>query len=356
VTAYRFLVADLLTGIVREEIPFSSVKFGDVLNAPGSFSAATPISLARNGYDPITRNVLDPGRTAIHVERDGVIVWSGILWTVRANVTDQTIEYGAEGLWSYFRRRTIRTDTTFTGIDQAAIAQQLVTTAQSVPGGDLGIVVGSETTGRLRDRDYVGTERKPIGEAIEQLAAVIDGFDFSISSAWNAGMIESTFEIHYPRRGTRTAIVVDLNGPIGGFEYTIDATVQANEITAIGADNGTGPISTVVSDPDTFTGYPLLEDVLSLTDVSDLDTLDDHARNRLAAIRLPVATIPNVEFRPSGDLTIGAITTGDELRVIANAGYVNVDAWYRVVSWEIEVDENGTETMRLTFADAGAFA
>jgi hypothetical protein len=356
VAEYRFLAADLLTGTIREEIPFDGVKFGDVLNAPGGFSASTPLSLARNGYDPIARNVLDPGRTAIHVERDGVILWSGILWTVRANIADQTVEYGAEGLWSYFRRRIIRSDVTFAGTDQAAIAQQLLTNAQAITGGNLGIVVGTETTGRTRDRTYLAVDRKPVAEAVEQLAAVLDGFDFSVTSAWNAGTIESTFRVHYPKRGTRTAIVADLDGPVGGFDYTIDATVQANELTAVGADTGSGPITATVADPGTLSAYPLLESTVSLTDVSEAATLDAHARARLAALRLPVATIPSVTFRPSGDLTVGAITAGDELRVIASAGYVNVDAWYRVVAWEVEVDTNGTETIRLTFADSEAFA
>lgn len=353
---YRFLACDLLTGTVREEIPFQSVHFGEVLNAPGSFSASTPISIVdSNGYNPINNDVLAPGRTMIAVERDNIIVWTGILWTVRANLADQTVDYGGEGLWSYFRRRLINTTQTFANTDQADIARSLLTYAQSVPGGTINLQLGADTTGRLRDRTYYGYEHKPIGEAIEQLAAVIDGFDFSVTSDWNGNTIASTFNIHYPKRGTRTDYVLDIDNQITSLELSIDATKQATQVTALGAGDGDAQLVATITDTALFDAYPLTEDLISLIDISILDTLEGHARTRLAAERLPISTISNLTFRPAGDLTVGSFVAGDEIRVVSNAGYINLDAYYRCIEWNVDIYDTGTESLNLVFADPAAF-
>jgi hypothetical protein len=106
---YRYLVGDLLTGILREEMPFTGVKYNQVLNGPGAFAATIGLR-----HRKATRANLDPGRTTIYVERDGVLLWGGILWAARPSTDVAKIDLTGEGFWSYFRRRLIRTKTSST--------------------------------------------------------------------------------------------------------------------------------------------------------------------------------------------------------------------------------------------------
>lgn len=352
--AYRYLVGDLLSGTIREEIPFSTVKYSHVLNAPGGFSATIGLR-----HRKATKANLAPARTAIHVERDGVIVWSGIMWTVpRANSSAGTLEIGGEGWWSYFRRRRIRTTKEYRDppVDQLAIARDLVDYAQAQPGGNLGIVVGSETSPRTREETYWHYQRKPVGEAVEQLAARQDGFDFAVDVAYDGtGAIVKTFRLHYPRRGRITDVVWELGANLEDLTQAEDATAAANLIDALGNGDGDNMLIATAADTSQLAAYPLLEDTVSYTDVSVPATLQAHAALELQQRAGPVKTLPTLLARPAApDTTLGSFIVGDSLTVKASDGWIEIDERMRIQSYEVSVNENGKETVAVTFAQEDA--
>lgn len=349
--AYRHLVADLLTGTLREEIPFSTVKYSHVLNRPGGFTATLPLR-----HPKATRTNLDPGRTAVYVERNGVIVWGGILWTARASVDSATVEVGGEGFWSYFRRRLLRTTKTYTAQDQLFIARDLVTYAQAQAGGDIGVVVGAETSGVARDRTYYHYERKNIGEAVEQLAAVQGGFDFNINVGWVGGTITKTLQMHYPRRGRPTAIVFELGSNIEGLDQEIDATRQANVLDGLGSGEGDAMLITTVSDLSRTPPYPLLEDVLTNKDVKAASTLQLMSLAQLVSRSSPVERLPTLLAHAGPDTELGSFITGDTVTVRGQAGYLVVDEQMRITNYEVTVDENGREAVGLGLQSEGDFS
>lgn len=345
---YRFLVADLLTNTIREELPLSDVSFRKVLNRPGAFAASIPLR-----HPKATRANLDPGKTSIYVERDGVILWGGILWTVKSSGTEKIV-IGGEGFWSYFRKRLIRVTKTYAAQDQLFIARDLMNYAQGITNGNIGVTVGSETSGVNRDRTYYHYERKPIGESIEQLSAVDGGFDFAIDCAWSGSSITKTFVLSYPRRGRTTQITLDLATNVEGLEWEIDATKQANSVDALGAGNGDSMLISTASDPGT--GYPLYEDAVSYKDVTVQATLNKWASSWLAQERTPVETLPTIMARDTAEAAIGSFIEGDVLNVVASDGFVSINGQYRVVGYKIAVDQNGRESCALDLAQAGAFA
>lgn len=348
---YRHLIADLLTGTIREEIPFSEVKYSHVLNRPGGFAATLPLR-----HPKATRANLDPGRTAVYVERDGVIVWGGILWTAKASVDDATVEVGGEGFWSYFRRRLIRTTKVYTAQDQCLIARDLVTYAQSQPGGDIGVTVGSETSGVTRDRTYYHYERKNIGEAVEQLAAVQGGFDFNIDVAWAGGAITKTLQVQYPRRGRATAIVFELGSNIEGLDQEIDATRQANVIDGLGYGTGEDILISTVSDLSQTPPYPILEDVHTNKDVRVATTLQLAALSELVSRSTPVERLPTLLAHSGPDTELGSFITGDTVTVRGRDGYLSVDEQMRITNYEVSVDEEGREAVGLGLQSEGDFS
>jgi hypothetical protein len=350
---YRYLVGDLAPASgngLREEIPFDTVKFSHILNRPGGFSATLPLR-----HTKATRDNLGPGRTAIHVERDGVIVWSGILWTAKASIDNATLELGGEGWWSYFRRRLVTTTQTFLAADAFLIARTLINNAQAVAGGSMGIAVGAETCGVLRDRTYFHYERKPVAEAVEQLAGVQNGFDFAIDVAYVGTTITKTLTLGYPRRGRITPIIFELGTNIEGLTQEVDATRQANKVDALGTGEGDTMLIATAADPSALTLYPLLEDVVTFKDVSVINTLTAHAASALTNRAQPVTRLPTllaVQVNP--DAGLGNYITGDSVQVKAQVGWLGLDERMRIQGYTVTVDTEGRERVAVEFAQEEA--
>lgn len=328
---WRFLAADLLTGTVREEIPLWAVRFQHDLNGPGSLRATIPVR-----HPKATRATLDPSRTILVAERDGTVLWAGILWAVRKPPGDDLSLY-ADGLWSYFWRRTIRHTQTFTGEDQFTIARSLVDYAQSQPMGDIGIDTGSGLSGRTRDRTYEAWQRKPVAEAVEQLAAVRRGFDFHIHTAWDGDALTHMLQLSYPHRGSEIPRPLDLGVNIDGYGWESDGTRQANLVDAIGA--GDEDFQIIETAADTNLGYPLLEAVVYHKDITVSATLEGHAASVLSARR----AVPEI-----GEITVrgvapGSITTGDRLLLRIDDGWVQHTGLHRVHTVGVELGDDGEE-------------
>lgn len=207
---YRFLAYSLVANSFLDELPVtSSAPLGSALNAAGGLT----IQVARSAHNPQgvdpTKAVRDldaataPARTAVFVDRDGGLTWGGIIWTRRRTASGATWELGCSSFESYFDRRVIKDDLTYTGIDQLTIAAALVTYAQAQPGGNIGITVPSVTSGVTRTMSYNAEQRTVIGQALRDLAGLDQGFDFAIRVDWVAGVPTKTLELSYPGRGRR---------------------------------------------------------------------------------------------------------------------------------------------------------
>lgn len=302
-----------------------------------------------------TRSLIDPARRVIYVERDEQITGGYILWQAVGSTSDGKLKLGGEGLWSYFWRRLIRARKVYTAVDQLTIVRDLVDYAQAEAGGDIGIVVGSETCGVTRDRIYPAEERKAIGEAVEQLAGVQGGFDFAIESAWSGDRVENRLSLSYPQRGRRTNLLFELGRNVVALSQTVDGGRAANRVDALGDGEGDAvPIATA-ADANLLGSYPLLEHAGSWSGVKTVSTLSIHARADLAALRLPPDSI-TVSIRSTDDIPLGAWIEGDEVQVRAADGWIDVDGWQRIVAYEVKVGAEGDEQIGLTFASTEATA
>lgn len=340
---YTYITADILTGTVIEEVPLRSVKWAKELNGPGSFEGTIDAD-----HPKAVRNVVSPGARFIYVLRNGVPVWGGIIWVVRNK--GGVLEIQAQGIWSYFRRRLIKASVTFTNSDQFTIAQSLLNTAAASPGGDIGVVVPVTTSGVLRTRTYIGTERKPVGEAVEQLAAVENGFDFEITTSLSGATFTNDVVFHYPRQGRRLSAVWDVSVHVTLDEWEVDASAAANSISGLGSGDGDAALVLDAADPAKLTEYPLLEDTASFKDVVERSTLEAHTRAELTRRSSPTA-LPGLTLLPTAETTVGSFVVGDEVNLRGTRGWSELDGWYRIVGYEVSVSDEGDEKIRVTIVD-----
>lgn len=360
---YEVLAADLKTGIIREAIPFDSLQYGRTLNAAGAFSGTISTR-----HPKATRENLDPSRTLIHVLRNGVCQWSGILWTALADIGEQNqLQVGGEGYFSYFagpggqasQGRFLKTDKVYTASDQLSIVQDIITWAQAQPGGDLGIVIGDETSGQIIARTYLATERHNIGSLITDLAGDTNAFDFSFDTDFSTGSPITTLHLWYPMQGrTATDLVFELGSNISQLQWSVDGTLQANSVDIVG--QGTSGVTPIGSAADTsaLSAYPLLESVqqAKATGTIDVPTLTSEAQSYLNTVDAPVETLPMLMSLVRSDIQPGVWTMGDWVNVVAHDGYVDFDETFRITADQVSVDSEGSEQVQITFEQAATFS
>ncbi len=300
----------------------------------------------------ISRATLAPARTRVWFERDGVLMHSGIVWTAKANMGDNTLDIAGEGVHSYFRRRHIRTNLTFTGVEQHEIARQLVTLAQTDANSSIGVQLDPSNSRVGRDRSWLSVERKSIGEAIEQLGNVENGFDWAYRTAWVAGVPTTTFTFSGPM-GRRTEHVFDVGTNCSLLSYDEDGTTISNRVDAIGAGEGSDALIASVANASLQGPYRILEDVISHSDVRDIGTLYEHAWRRLSR---GVGPIRHVELQVFADAEppIGSYEVGDQVTVRADYGWVRLDGAFRIVEVAVGVS-GGIETVALALAGLEVF-
>lgn len=361
-TTYRYLFADLLSNVVIGELPLTGVSFTQQLNQAGTFQGHILLSgVDSTGYNVANSTI--PGKCAIYVDRDGDLVWGGVIWGRDYNSSSQVLSFSAREFESYFERRRINTTTAFTNVDQLTIAQNLVTLAQSALYGNIGVQVGVETSGVLLSRTYYDYELKTFYNALQDLSRAEDGFDFNIQVNYNgSGEPSKTLVLGYPRIGTvysasnPSAPVFEFPaGNVVEYEYPEDGSVAANKIYALGAGSNEGKLVSIAVDTSKYAdGWALLEEQSNYSDVTDQTYLNELALGQVNAVSYPPTTIKLV-VPASVNPVFGTYAIGDDARLritdqrFPSAGNdAGLDAIYRIVGLNVQPGENGPERVTIT--------
>lgn len=351
---YQVLVTDLLTGKILGELPVISASWSHVRNAPGSLDATLAISQPDDVITSLGSVIPDDAAKAgMVITRDGTIVAGGPWWTWDADLGAGTLNLHGQGWHSYVRRRTLRTDLSYTDQDQTSvIAKALVDATQTT--GQAPVISTSDVvaSGQLRDRTYNAADRNNLGQLLEDLAAVEHGFAFRYDTVRDGDLIKGRF-LTGPESGRRTPLVFATGKNITKLTVQGDGTAVVTHVDGVGAGTGSQAIRTTQANAGLIGVYPLLDDVVSHTDVTVASTLAAYARNRLARGKAP-AVLPRVNVDPAADPILGSYVVGDVVRVRAGYGLVALDDLFLLTQIDGSLDQSG-EKVSLTFASANAF-
>ena len=357
-TTYRYLFADLLTNQILAELPLTGVSFTQQLNQSGTLNGHLLLSAVNSAQFNVNAATI-PGRSAIYVDRNGDLIWGGVIWNRTYNSAEQVLNLTAREFESYFERRRISATQSFTNTDQLVIARTLIDDAQLVPSGDIGVITGSETSGVLIDRVYYDYELKNVYQAIQDLSRAEDGFDFNINVSYDPITEEpiKTLVLGYPRSG----VIYDLNDPqalvfmfpagnIVEYEYPEDASIAANTIYALGAGSNEGKLLSIAQDTTKITdGWAVLEDVANYSDVTDSALLDELSLGQVLAVSYPPTTI-KIVVPAYVTPTLNDYNIGDDARLIITDERFpgTLDAIYRIVALNVQPGEDGPERVTIT--------
>jgi hypothetical protein len=375
---YTYLFCDLLTDTVLAELPLQGVQYSTVVSGIGTLRALVPLNDETLPLDPIGATV--GGRTALYVDRDGVIVWGGIVWT--RQLAPGGIAIQAAEFLSYYQHRYITetistnaaniTDTRYIPDgqliynDQKYVIWSLLRYAAKFPSGNIGIntdLLTGVADGVTRDITLYGYERPEIYATIQQLSQADDGFDFGVEVGWNpiVNNLPPTryrrARTWYPQRGRSaadSALVFSKGGPrasIVSYDWPEDFTALATQTWALGDGQGESRLVAGATDDDLLAaGWPLLESVQSYNGVTQAATVQGHANADLNA-RSGAAVAPTFVVLADADPPLGSYGPGDAavFSIAPEPRWPDgLDAELRIL--EMEVTASSPETVRLTCA------
>jgi hypothetical protein len=362
VNQYRYLFADLVTNTINAELPLTGVTFGQNLNSAGDFSGHLIITDRREtAYDILTYTT--PGKTALYIDRNGVLVWGGIIWSRTYNSTTQKLSLAGREFESYFEHRRVGTTNVFTpGTDQLAVAQTLVTQAQAVAYGNIGVIVGSETSGKTLTNFYpiFDYEHRPVFDAVRELSAqsLPYGYDFNIDVAYDGSNVPTkTLKLDYPQRGTvygptlATAPLLELPGQIVEYEYPEDGNTMSNVIYGYGAGSPPGTYqATAIDNSKLAAGFPLLENTANFSNIYDPNVVNNLTAGQVAAQSSPIVVM-KITWDAYNTPTLGDFKTGDDFRIrITDARFpTGFDDNVRLTRYDVTVGESGPERITASF-------
>jgi hypothetical protein len=364
VATYTYLLADLRTNAILAELPLRPSSINTKLSGHGELRAT--LALNAKGMSSLDLPALladGASRNALYVDRDGVLVWGGILWSGGRKHAEHQAELQFLEFESYLQTRLILTDYKPANADQLVIARTLVNTMQAKVGGNIGIVVGTETSGVLRTRDHFRTSLQTVGEALRSLVELEHGFDCYISVAYDSnGVPAKTLRLGYPQIGRGASVSgLDFQLPGNITEWADDWNAFADSATdyyELGQGEGSSVLIGSASDPARITaGYPVMERKSSLhRDVSSQTELNAHAREDLAAAHIPVKTY-SCQVMAGADPVLGSYIPGDAARFRvsddwyqpADDGTPTFDTYLRILGFGIEPE---TDRVNLTLGAA----
>ncbi|MFI6510145.1 hypothetical protein ACIBCT_21275 [Streptosporangium sp. NPDC050855] len=348
VVHYTYVFADLLTDHqICKDLDLYDVSYERRIIEAGTFSASlvvTDEATAAKVARIVPRHPDDlstgPGRTVVHVYRNGVIWGSYVIW--RASVSrsgrNSPIEVRIEGasLESYLSQVKIRSDLgPYEGIDQIDIARTLLNSMQATPRYDIGLVLQGGTSGVTHSAEYLASEASTYGERLAELSTNDPGFEWVIQVVDNGDGTRTKYWVWgYPKIGSPAAGHKFMEpGNVLSWSEDIDALrggttfqVRGESINDDASTISEPLVSNVVlAQAYIDAGWPGIDVTADRSGVSDLDVLNGYATwwaaNRAGTVRVHQATV-----RLPANTTFGPGNLGDWVTVML------VNPWWPIVN------------------------
>jgi len=355
---YRYLIADLLTSTVNLEISLFGVTFSRRLNKPGN--ATFSIALGTKVYND--RDIIDntvPGRSTLWIERDGVIIWGGIIWTRTYQAQANVLSFTAQTFESFFYRQFVEEQIIKTDIDQRQILVDLIDHMQAKTGADIGIQTASSfdpLDAVVRSVEFNPYQAWSYGRTIEYMINYADGFDYTIEVGYDTdGCLCRTLStdnvLGVSKEDTQNAF--DYPGNVKNYYYPESASESAVSVLGFGSGEGEGTLVSKHSHLDLLAaGYPDLQQSFSNRDVSIQETLDSQTEAEANRIEIPIV-VPVLEVNPNMLPTFGDYGLGDYAQVhIQDPRFPDGTYFYsRIVGWDAKpTTSESQEELKLVVA------
>lgn len=315
---------------------YRALKFSKRLNNYGSCSFQVPTN------DETVNSLVALRRYSVWIYRDSVLVWSGEQAIREGALTPTGNNWCTITCYDWFELLLSRYTpelVTYTGIDAGEIAWDLISVSQA--DSSFGITQGTIEATQLRDRIY---ETQNIGDAIINLANVINGFDFEVSyfKVFNAlAMIGID----------RSDLVFEYGQNISSIRITEDFANPINRAIVLG-DSGDpdDPLRVERNDLESQSLYRVREGVSNESTVIEVSTLEEKGDAVLRQRANPLLKTTMTLVKSSSP-TIANFALGDSITLKVESGVYHINRIFRIYEWTVAYNSDDTEQLTLVLGD-----
>jgi hypothetical protein len=274
---FRVLACDALTDARLGYLDVQELAFNDPVRGISSLSGKAVLSPSQNAdkLDLLTREEA----VALYVTGADVYWWAGVIKQRTWDPVERSWFITGVGWKDWLDHRFIGpniatnpvSDVTYgyTSTDQLTIAQNVINFA--ITGiGTPNIVNGGETSGVLRDLNWLGSDFRSAYSLIDSMATRENGFDWAIQAFTDGttGLPSLRFVPFYPARGGQSVALTFRKVPNGGniiVDQRIDFNSADKRTRVWTTGKGTPPDRPMVydQDPDVTAGLTLLTETTS---------------------------------------------------------------------------------------------
>jgi hypothetical protein len=273
-TAYTYTFLSLRSDEIIAEISLYGTFAQRVLSQPGQFTGSFNMDQTGKSNSDLV-NATIPGKTWLVVERLGVPVWWGIVWSRTYQSQAKSCQMFAWGFEAYPQKRKIDHDISYTQIPVTAIFCNLWADLQSFDGSNLGINIPNIQDGPLKDLTVLSSANQYYNDPMTALAAASDGFDWTIDlEKNNDGTYTKSLRVGWPTIGTTKGsadeITFEYPGNIFDYYETEAMADAGTNVFVLGAGEGADmPVVETTLPNFIASGWPRWDADAAYKDVSD---------------------------------------------------------------------------------------
>ncbi|MFF7476687.1 hypothetical protein [Streptomyces sp. NPDC008092] len=333
----RVLTQNALTGQwLSTALPLTELEYGNELNGPGSLTGKlAPRLLSSNPA------VVDPDNTFIYVESAGQIVWGGVIWDVRSEGNEYTVEAAS---WSSYLQHRYDLDGQhggrgpYTYADRCQVIRNIWTYAQGVADGNLSVIVDSTTS-----TSTIGTpsdvynsfwyDMNCLGDQVDDLVSGDATPDYTCATSWNADKtaIVKRIRLGWPRLGRRRSDITFTSGVniIEDPEVVLGGDDYAQVVIVTGSGDGSAKLRQISA---VRNGRIRMEAAVDAPELNGNDTLKARA-NWERAWRQVLGSIDEITVRDTTAAPFGSYQIGDDIYTRVHNTWTDFAGWCRITGW-----------------------
>lgn len=197
--SFKAFVCDTVSGDVRSVLPVSAFSWGRLLNGGASGSATVQLR------DPVVsalavRSLTVPVSNTLVLERDGVVLFAGLIWSRGYSHATGELTLDLQDLWSVWSRRlagdasaSVMADVNlvYSALSPATIAKRVITEGITGPADSnrpLPITFPADVAGSM-SRTYYGYHFATVAEVLDDLMNEDNGPDIDFLPRWVSGKL-----------------------------------------------------------------------------------------------------------------------------------------------------------------------
>lgn len=294
------------------------------------------------GFADDPHSFMEVGRNDIRVKRNGqwIIGTNVIKFDYSVDENSVTMKVVCTGYLNYYKKRYI--DINYDNTPQQDIIWGVIEACNAKYGGDYGITRGNHVGDSiLRDRHQL---RKEVKLFIQQMTQVRAGVDVEITA-------DKKLNTFIAQGAYRPEVRLTYPGNISSFGFSRSVENVSNYIYGIGSGNGEDAVQAQSEDTTSEDYVYRREQIVSYNSITDEGTLQQNIDAVKHYSSAPIE-LPSISVQIN-TLDLSTIGIGDtiSIQMTGNKSLAHINGWYRIESITCNVNDQGDESVDLTFDD-----